>query len=67
MLFENALAHAASVLPEGRIRLVITQRPHCLHLVVKDQGPLPGRTPAEAAFVEGGGLARVDEVSTRWG
>lgn len=67
LLFDNALTHTRSGRPGGSTRLVITRRPHCLHLAVKDQGPLPGYGPGDPILGRGAGLVRLTEVCTRWG
>ncbi|MGQ4271773.1 ATP-binding protein [Nocardiopsis changdeensis] len=67
LLFDNALAHTRSGQPGGSTRLVLTRRPHCLHLAVKDQGPLPGHGPGEPVLGRGAGLARLAQLCARWG
>ncbi|MEU0490351.1 ATP-binding protein [Nocardiopsis sp. NPDC006139] len=80
-LHANALAHTASGLPGGRVRIEIERRPALFLLKVTDDGPRPGtRAPAlpevlhhpeteigTGALAEGGyGLALVASMALYW-
>ncbi|WP_231391608.1 ATP-binding protein [Nocardiopsis sp. CNS-639] len=77
ILHRNALAHTASGLPGGTVRIRLEKQPFSFKLAVTDDGPRPGTpltfpVPTEAPSAEGrperqgSGLRRLAELALYW-